>query len=155
MAAPASRAPVLACRSCRRTCPAARGTTSAPGAAWSSRPRSSGGGTSSACRRGIEQLGNCDADYRCRRFGCSRNPPEVSCIACKSQADHHGAQWLSECGAGGALVPLMPRHYLTISAATLESMEDVSRFCDPCAFPCSLPEAAVNCKAFEQRAIEH
>jgi len=52
-------------------------------------------------------------------------------------------------------VPLMPRHYLSISAATLEAMEDVSRFCDPCAFSCSLLEAAVNCKAFKQRAIDN
>lgn len=29
------------------------------------------------------------------------------------------------------MVPLMPRHYINISQATLESMDDVSRFGDP------------------------
>ena len=42
-------------------------------------------------------------------------------------------QWLYECAAAGEVVPLMPRHYINISAATLESLDDVSRFCDPCA----------------------
>lgn len=42
-------------------------------------------------------------------------------------------QWLYECAAAGEVVPLMPRHYISISAATLESLDDVSRFCDPCA----------------------
>lgn len=43
-------------------------------------------------------------------------------------------QWLYECAAAREVVALMPRHYINISAATLESMDDVSRFCDPCAF---------------------
>jgi hypothetical protein len=42
-------------------------------------------------------------------------------------------QWLYECAAAREVVPLMPRHYIHISAPTLESMDDVSRFCDPCA----------------------
>ena len=40
-------------------------------------------------------------------------------------------QWLYECAAAGEVVPLMPRHYISISKATLESLDDVSRFCDP------------------------
>ena len=44
-------------------------------------------------------------------------------------------QWLCECAAAGEVVPLMPRHYINISAATLESLDDVSRFCDPCVRP--------------------
>lgn len=40
-------------------------------------------------------------------------------------------QWLYECAAAGEVVPLMPRHYISISAASLESLDDVSRFCDP------------------------
>jgi hypothetical protein len=64
---------------------------------------------------------------------CKRSALKTTASPKLSNAISACVQWLYECAAAGEVVPLMPRHYISISAATLESLDDVSRFCDPCA----------------------